>query len=107
MLDMYGIDSQKAAKLAEQFGISAHPVDASHPDSPVMVEPQHGLGDLHQMIHDATAAHQLKQDRGEKIEEDFAHKLIDYKTKSMGSEYRLFGHTMVSFEQLTGSVKHD
>ena len=25
----------------------------------------------------------------------------------MGAEYRLFGHTMVSFEQLSGNVKHD
>jgi hypothetical protein len=59
------------------------------------------------MIHEATAAHLEKQDRGSKIEDDFAHKLIDYKTKTMGEEYRLFGKTMVSYEQLIGNVKHD
>ena len=32
------------------------------------------------------------------IEHDFAKKLINYKTTQSGHEYRLFGHTMVTYE---------
>ena len=109
MLDQYGIDPAKAAKLAEQFGINSDgiPADALNKGSPVMME-KDGLGDLHTLIHEATAAYNKKQeDRGKQIEQDFTDKLINYKTETMGAEYRLFGKTMVSFDQLTTNVKHD
>ena len=41
------------------------------------------------------------------IEEDFAKKLINYKTSQSGHEYRLFGHTMVTFEQLSENINED
>ena len=63
MLDQYGIDPAKAAKLAEQFGINSDgiPADALNKGSPVMME-QDGLGDLHQLIHEATTAYNKKQE---------------------------------------------
>ena len=31
-------------------------------------------------------------------EEEFSHKLMDYKKKQTGHEFRLFGHTMASYD---------
>ncbi len=41
------------------------------------------------------------------IEDDFAHKLMDFKQSQTGHEFRLFGHTMVSYDQLQYNVKHN
>lgn len=41
------------------------------------------------------------------IEEDFAKKLMQHKQKQTGHEFRLFGHTMVSYDQLMVNVKQD
>lgn len=48
-----------------------------------------------------------EKDLAKAIEKDFASKLIDYKTKQSGHEFRLFGHTMVSYDQLKVHVKHN
>mmetsp|Transcript_23665 Transcript_23665/g.29304 ORF Transcript_23665/g.29304 Transcript_23665/m.29304 type:complete len:202 (+) Transcript_23665:115-720(+) len=50
--------------------------------------------------HDVLAdRHRMEQEMAAMaIEEDFASKLIDYKTKQTGHEFRLFGHTMVSYD---------
>lgn len=49
---------------------------------------------------EALAHHQAKhvEELHEAIEQDFTHKLMDYKKKQTGHEYRLFGHTMVSYD---------
>ena len=39
--------------------------------------------------------------------EDFGHKLMDYKREQTGQEYRLFGRTMASYDQLSQNVKHN
>ena len=41
------------------------------------------------------------------IEADFAQKLVNYKSQQAGQEYRLFGHTMVNFDQLHDLVSDD
>ena len=38
------------------------------------------------------------KDEKHAIEADFADKMINYKTKQSGHEFRLFGHTMVSYD---------
>ena len=59
----------------------------------------------HEILADRHVKHQ--QDEKHAIEADFAHKMIDYKTKQSGHEFRLFGKTMVSYEQLMPHVKHN
>ena len=39
--------------------------------------------------------------------DEFSHKLMDYKRKQTGQEYRLFGRTMASYDQLSQHVKHN
>ena len=71
-----------------------------------------------EQYRDATTApnaHQLlERERAAKsahlvaeIEKDFAKKLIEYKQRQTGREYRLFGGTMVSLAQLSTYVKPD
>ena len=43
----------------------------------------------------------------EAIKADFTKKMIEYKKQQTGNEYRLFGQTMVSLEQLHYNVKED
>ena len=43
----------------------------------------------------------------EAIKADFTKKMIEYKKQQTGNEYRLFGQTMVSLEQLHFHVKED
>ena len=58
---------------------------------------------LQDQIQDIT--HQRSEAEVRKsIEEDFAQKLVDYKTSQSGNEYRLFGHTMVTYDQLSENV---
>lgn len=48
----------------------------------------------------ANAAHQAIQD-------DFTNKLMEHKKAQTGNDFRLFGHTMASYEQLSNHVKHN
>ena len=52
---------------------------------------------LQDQIHDITQQRSEAEVR-KSIEADFAQKLVDYKTSQSGNEYRLFGHTMVTYE---------
>ena len=51
---------------------------------------------LQDQIQDFTHT-RTEEDVRQAIEDDFAQKLIDYKTTASGKEYRLFGHTMVTY----------
>lgn len=68
----------------------------------------------HQESRHAPAHEILKHERARQAEEvhqaiehDFVDKLMDYKQKKTGQEFRLFGHTMVSYEQLQVHVKEN
>ncbi len=55
--------------------------------------------DHHVDAHEAVSRHHEKEVAmvHKAIEDDFAHKLMDFKQSQTGHEFRLFGHTMVNY----------
>lgn len=81
--------------------IEAHPSDHYEHEEEIVKH----VAPAHEVL--AGRHHKHHEEEHHAIEADFASKLIDYKTKQSGQEFRLFGHTMASYEQLMTHVKHN